>query len=83
LEDLLRNPEIQSWFEDEVKRIGVAFAKFEQPKRLLLRAKPFTQDEGTLTPSLKIIRGKVLERLASDIEAIYNRDVSGIAIAKH
>lgn len=83
LAELLGDAQVQEWFMDEVKRCCAPFARFEQPKRLLLRGNPFTPEEGTLTPSLKIIRGKVMERLKSDIDAIYAQEVSDIAVSKN
>ncbi len=74
LHDYLSNVTIQNLLLKEVHDICKDFARFEQPKRLLLRSRLFAIEEGTLTPSLKVIRGKVLTLLKSDIEQLYKGD---------
>jgi long-chain acyl-CoA synthetase len=46
-------------------------ASYEMPKKLILIKDDFTIEDGSLTPSMKIKRRVVEERLKDQIEALY------------
>ena len=61
--------EIQSCVDDTNKR----FARIEQVKRWEILERDLSQDEGELTPSLKVKRNVVYERYADHFKALYDR----------
>lgn len=69
--ELLNSDEVTQLIEDEVKKAQVEFARFEQIKRFRLVEKPFTVENGELTPTLKIKRRIVEEKHADLIESMY------------
>lgn len=56
--------------EAEVARTTAQFARFEQPKRIVV-AEPFTIENDLLTPSLKVKPKQVGERYQAEIDALY------------
>jgi long-chain acyl-CoA synthetase len=61
--------EIQACVDDTNKR----FARIEQVKRWEILERDLSQDEGELTPSLKVKRNVVYERYADHFKALYDR----------
>jgi long-chain acyl-CoA synthetase len=49
-------------------------AKIEQVKKFAILERPLSQDEGELTPTLKVKREKVYENFEDEIEALYDDD---------
>jgi long-chain acyl-CoA synthetase len=49
-------------------------AKIEQVKKFTILERPLSQDEGELTPTLKVKREKVYENFEDEIEALYDDD---------
>jgi long-chain acyl-CoA synthetase len=64
--------------EDEVqKAIDEAnndLAKIEQVKKFKILDRELSQDEGELTPTLKLKREKVYENFEEEIDALYDGD---------
>jgi len=71
---LLRHPACQALFERELVTRTAHLAPWEQPKRWTLLAQPFTEENGELTPTLKI-KTRVVEQHYRDlIEQLYPDD---------
>ncbi len=68
---LLESPAIRELFSNEIARLTADLSGFEQVKDFTLLAEPFTVQNGLLTPTLKVRRGKVLERYHDQIEKMY------------
>jgi long-chain acyl-CoA synthetase len=77
--DLTKAPEIRSTIQTKVDEINQALARVEQIKKFAILAMPFGIDSGELTPTLKIKRKVVAQKYASEIEAMYRDDGSGLA----
>jgi long-chain acyl-CoA synthetase len=58
----------------EVQDATRDYARFEQPKKVIVADEPFTIDNGLLTPTLKARSKAVEERYQSAIEAMYAAD---------
>ncbi|MDZ7334758.1 MAG: long-chain fatty acid--CoA ligase [candidate division KSB1 bacterium] len=70
-QELVTNPQIVQYIGKEVERLCANLARFEQVKAFRLMPKPFTIEEGELTPTLKIKRKLVEEKYAELIDSIY------------
>ena len=70
-EDLLKAPETEKLFEEEIAARTEQFARYEKVKKFCLIAAPFTQESGELTPTLKIKRKVVEEKYKDLIDALY------------
>ena len=68
---LLETPFIKEKFEKIVADIQKEFASYEKIKKFKLLPEEFTIEKGEITPTLKIKRRVVLEKLNSLIEGMY------------
>ena len=70
-EELVANPAVYRLIESRIEACQKHLAAFEKIKRFTLLPQPFTMDEGELTDTLKLRRRVILERYASQIDAMY------------
>ncbi len=70
-EDLTTDPAVRRLIEAELAVSAREFKPYERPRAFALTLEEFTSAAGTLTPTLKIKRGAVLERHARAIDALY------------
>jgi len=70
-EALVKNEKVQALYEHEIGEVMKNFSRFEAIKKFLLLPKPFTIEDGTLTPSLKVKRKIVEDRYKQEIDALY------------
>jgi len=70
-EDLVRDPRVVAHMEKELLGSLTDLASFEQPKKIALLAEDLTVENGFLTPSLKVKRKVVQERLEDVIDGLY------------
>ncbi|WP_222435787.1 AMP-dependent synthetase/ligase [Rubripirellula tenax] len=74
--DLAETPSVDDLCVTEVMRKALAtgmsgLSNFERIKRFTLVADPFSQDNGLLTPTLKLQRRKIAEKFVPEIEDLY------------
>jgi long-chain acyl-CoA synthetase len=69
--DLLKMPEIREFYAQRVAMALKDSPRFEQVKRIWLRAEEFTTDNKELTPTLKVRRRFVFERYKDIFEQMY------------
>jgi long-chain acyl-CoA synthetase len=69
--DLSKLPEVQKLFEQEIASIQKDLATFERVRKFTLLDKPFTIEDGELTPTQKVKRNVVEERYSHLIESMY------------
>ena len=74
---LLSHPACQSLMEAEIATRTAGFAAFERPKRWAWVDEPFTEENGQLTPTLKIKTRVVEERYRDLIGTLYPDDDTG------
>ncbi|MFN3544208.1 MAG: AMP-dependent synthetase/ligase [Thiobacillus sp.] len=67
----LRDPKVVKALTKHVAHQLKHFPGYAQIRRLHLERKPWTVDEGLLTPTLKVKRNEVLARYRAEIEALY------------
>jgi long-chain acyl-CoA synthetase len=62
---------VRALYEKEIAGLTKDLARYEQIKRFDLLARELSQDEGELTPTLKVRRKVVLQRYANVIAKLY------------
>src|SRR6478735_2082636 len=71
LTDPLSDPALKKLVLSELEALAQGFKGYEKPRDVLLSKEDFTQENGLLTPSLKVKRKKVLEKYGAALEALY------------
>jgi long-chain acyl-CoA synthetase len=69
--ELARNPEIRKVVEAHVEEINKKFARVEQVKKVAILPRDLSQENGELTPTLKVKRAVVTEKNSKEIEELY------------
>ena len=69
--ELAGNPEIRKAIEDHVEQINQKFARVEQVKKVAILPRDLTQEDGELTPTLKVKRAVVTQKHEQEIEELY------------
>ena len=69
--DLTRNPEINQLVEREIKKVNEALARVEQVKKFSILPKKLYEEDGEVTPTMKVKRKFINEAFADLIEAMY------------
>ncbi|MCS7177091.1 MAG: long-chain fatty acid--CoA ligase [Candidatus Kapabacteria bacterium] len=70
-EALVRHPQVLELLWQEIERLQRPLARYERVRRFAALPKPFSIEEGELTPTLKIRRSIVEHKYATLIEALY------------
>jgi long-chain acyl-CoA synthetase len=68
---LATNPEIRKVIEAHVDEINKKFARVEQVKKIAILPQDLSQENGELTPTLKVKRAVVTEKNSKEIEQLY------------
>ncbi len=69
--DLTRLKEINELFEKDIQLLQKDLATFERVRKFVLLDKPFTIEDGELTPTMKVKRKAVEEKYSQLIEGMY------------
>ena len=69
-----RDPRVREAIQRAVDAVNARFARIQQIKRFDLLERDFSQDEGELTPTLKVKRPVVLEHFADRVARLYGED---------
>ncbi len=70
-EQLARNPEVLEAIEGHVAKINEKFARVEQVKKVAILPRDLSQENGELTPTLKVKRAVVASKHEDEIEQLY------------
>lgn len=70
----LADPKVQALLEERILGDLPALTRYERPKKILLVDKEFSIEDGTLTPTQKVVRHVVQERLESAIDELYREE---------
>ncbi len=79
--DVLANEKVRAMMKGEVERFSEKFKGFEAVREFALIGEDFTQDNGMLTPSLKLKRRKVLEVHGALLEGLYAKKARPAEVA--
>ncbi|MFN0159049.1 MAG: AMP-dependent synthetase/ligase [Bacteroidota bacterium] len=69
--DLIRLPEINALFDKDIQLLQKDLATFERVRKFVLLDKPFTIEDGELTPTQKVKRKVVEGKYANLIDGMY------------
>lgn len=70
-EELIKNARVLAKYEEIIDKINQNFGRVEQIKRFKLMPREFTQEEGELTPTLKLKRKVINEKYKGEVETLY------------
>ena len=70
-EEMLQNEDVKNRFKKEIKKYNSHFGDYEQIKKFELIADEWTQQNGILTPTLKVKRPIILERYKPIIDKLF------------
>jgi long-chain acyl-CoA synthetase len=81
LRALLELPLVRQQFAREIERCSSDFKGYEKVRAFAFAPEPFTQENGTLTPSLKLKRHEIVRRWGALLEELYPERAGGTARA--
>lgn len=67
----INDKEIVDWIGHDIKRLSHELAKFERIKNFRVKRKPFSMDDGEITPTLKAKRKVIEKKYANAIDEMY------------
>ena len=70
-EDLIKKPEIISFYDNKIKNLMKDYARVEQIRRCTLLPREFSIESGELTPTLKMKRKIISQNFNNEIESMY------------
>jgi long-chain acyl-CoA synthetase len=71
-EQLVEQPAVEKLFDAEVRRSLDGFAVYERPRRIALLPRLLSEEEGELTPSMKVKNRVVVEKWAEKIAYLFD-----------
>ena len=69
------NKEVRDWLNQDIRKLSNELAKFERIKNFKVKRKPFSMDEGEITPTMKPKRKVIEKKYAEAIDDMYKGDV--------
>jgi long-chain acyl-CoA synthetase len=70
-EEAVKNPDVKKHYDQVVKENNESFGDTEKIKRFKLIADEWSQDNGILTPTLKVKRRMIFEKYAREIADLF------------
>jgi long-chain acyl-CoA synthetase len=71
-EDLIRQPQLHKFFQDRIRELNRTLSDVEAIADFILIAAPFAEENGELTPTMKVRRKAVQEHYHDAIEDLYS-----------
>jgi len=69
--EVAENSDVKSLIHGEIKRLSDGLAEFERVKRFALLTRPFSVEDGELTPTMKMRRKVIFEKYSDVINSLY------------
>lgn len=69
----IKDEAVINWLREDIKKLSPELAKYERIRNFCVKRRPFTIDEGEMTPTLKIKRKVVEEKYAKTIDLLYRQ----------
>ena len=76
VEALVTHPDVVAGVQEELFSMLGGLASYERPKKLALLAEEFTVENGLMTPTLKVKRRELRDRLGDVIDALYEDEAA-------
>ena len=70
-EAMARDPKVRERIWESIDTVNQRFARIEQIKRFAILPRDLSQEEGELTPTLKVKRSVVYKKFAGDVDSLY------------
>jgi long-chain acyl-CoA synthetase len=70
-EDLTRSPEIHAEIGRGVDKVNRELARYETIKKFVILPREFTQEDGEITPTLKIKRKRIIDKYRPLLDSLY------------
>jgi len=70
-EDLIRGPEVHEMIRRGVDNVNQELARFETIKKFVILPREFTQEDGEITPTLKLKRKAISEKYRALLDSMY------------
>jgi long-chain acyl-CoA synthetase len=70
----IEDKEISKWIGQDIRQLSNELAKFERIKSFKVKRKPFSMEEGEITPTMKAKRKVIEKKYADVIEELYAQD---------
>lgn len=67
--------EVRDWLNQDIRKLSNELAKFERIKNFKVKRKPFSMDDGEITPTMKPKRKVIEKKYAEAIDEMYKGDV--------
>ncbi len=74
-EELIRDEKVKALIQSQVDEVNSHLSRYEQIKYFTLLPRPFSVEEGELTPTLKLKRRIIKERFQGEIEQMFSAQV--------
>jgi long-chain acyl-CoA synthetase len=71
-EAMASNAKVRKAIEEHIEKANQRFARVEQVKKFKILPRDLSQQEGELTPTLKVKRNVVADKYAGEIESLYS-----------
>ena len=71
-EELIRSPEINAEIGNGVDRVNQELARYETIKKFVILPREFTQEDGEITPTLKLKRKPICEKYRRLLDSMYD-----------
>ena len=72
--ELTGNRQLSDYLLSEVQRLTPNLAQFEKIKKIAILPRPFTLEDGELTPTMKVKRSIVDKKYRDIIDALYDEE---------
>src|ERR1700744_5329031 len=71
-EAFIDDKEIVDWIKQDIKQLSNELAKFERIKNFIIKRKPFSMEDGEITPTMKAKRKVIEKKYADAINELYS-----------
>ncbi|GAA4085791.1 long-chain fatty acid--CoA ligase [Mucilaginibacter panaciglaebae] len=71
----IESKEVRDWLNQDIRKLSNELAKFERIKNFKVKRKPFSMDDGEITPTMKPKRKVIEKKYAEAIDEMYDGDV--------